>query len=75
MTKLALSFIVVASLAVRSTGKGLRGPEDTPQTKIVGGTTASLSDFPFFVDLDGCGGSLIWEDSKFPEVRGAIAYT
>lgn len=31
------------------------------RARIVGGSPASLTDFPFFVDLDGCGGSLIYE--------------
>jgi len=36
---------------------------EAPQSRIVGGTAANWqTDFPFFVNLDGCGGSLIWPD-------------
>mmetsp|Transcript_41989 Transcript_41989/g.100922 ORF Transcript_41989/g.100922 Transcript_41989/m.100922 type:complete len:710 (-) Transcript_41989:1089-3218(-) len=31
----------------------------TPQTRIVGGTTSSPGQFPYFVDIAGCGASLI----------------
>jgi hypothetical protein len=33
--------------------------ELAPETRIVGGTTASPGQYPYFVDLSGCGGSLI----------------
>ena len=67
MLKVLFSYLVFAGFApAASSGKGLRTlKQEVPVTRIVGGTSASWSDFPFFVDLNGCGGSLIWEDSKF----------
>jgi trypsin len=46
-------------------GHGIRAPDRTKMKvdpRIVGGTGTSFSVYPFFVDLDGCGASLIWED-------------
>lgn len=57
---LALSSLVVASTLGSSSAKGIRGPEI--EARIVGGTSTSFSKYPFFVDLNGCGASLIWED-------------
>ena len=65
MTSPFRTFLLTACVAICCASKNLRGPGDIPQTKIVGGTDASLNDFPFFVNLGGCGGSLIWEDSKY----------
>jgi len=55
-----LSAVVAASSAILSSCRGIRGPNG----RIVGGTVADIKAFPFFVDLDGCGGSLIWEDGR-----------
>jgi hypothetical protein len=58
--------IIAASVLQVTLAKSLRGLDTKERglqsTRIVGGEGSSSDEFPFFVDLDGCGASLIWED-------------
>ena len=67
-------FLLALAAKMRNTdAKSLRGYlkpvlDMLSTNKIVGGSDASLNNYPFFVDLNGCGGSLIHEDvSPFTE--------
>ena len=69
----SLFFALSAALAGSAIGQKVEGkklhslsPEHMRQTRaaprIINGTTADDGEYPFFVQAQGCGGSLIWKD-------------
>jgi hypothetical protein len=43
-------------------GKMLHSEHIPAESRIVGGNDADAGDYPFFVQGNGCGGSLVWDD-------------
>jgi hypothetical protein len=66
---LSLLFVITVAALQAAKGDALRGPvvaqeeaRELQSLRIVGGRNTTFEDFPFFVYLESCGASLIWED-------------
>ena len=59
---LARLSLAAAAAGSDSTTKDQPDDTDGAQARIVGGSQSSAGAYPFYVQGDGCGGSLIWKD-------------
>lgn len=60
-SSILFTLAVAAVLMTASVAKSFPGPEDAAQ-RIVGGDQSTVGDFPYFVEMGGCGGALVAPD-------------